>query len=832
MDMSGQKTTFVFIFPPYWSDYKFHYHLGVGYVQAFLEEKGIDSLQYVPKKAVTPPLLVEEVLSLNPEFIGFTCYDSNYYMVKMLAHLFKRERHNLPIIVGGPTATFSDQFLLEDCLDIDVCVRGEGEETTLELVKNNFSNLEEIKGVSFRNRGVIIRTDDRPLIRGKEREAELDVIPSPYLKKLIPLDGRCGILTARGCTHKCVYCNFSAMSRHTVRYHSIDRVIAELKTIDEYTRATKEKKEMISIFDDAFSLNKERAKEICRRIINEGIDLEFFVETRADACDLELLELMRHAGVKRLSFGLESAVPKVLRNIKKVYAGSDQISFEPEKRFLRAVKENVELAKKLGFQVNVSIIAGLPGETLEDIEETLRFVKELNVEWYAHNYLNIFAGTELYETYERYGYKIRKSKTILPYTTVYPCNVRAVQPLENANLYSNILADERYYLDIITGSSMDLDDPLNVFVDDVLDSETFYSWLSYNGTIPFTLFITGSPSMSLEELHEKISKFVDKRIPVGKAFVLKKASFGGEQCSYVLMGSSQPLQPLSVFVEAPMPSTKYVSWNPQSKAIFTITTREDIDNLIGLVKESIEGEYVVMRYPFSSCGFKDECKWSNELCPALEFKKVIIDQKGFLKTCFSGSVVSDLTTPINEIKERLRSLYTETRRRRGCDNCILQDSCSVCLFPAPLSELEYCTMRRSLSEIESFISLMKVVRMLKEGKFLKDVEAKKLSMRLRKLNQSKSNVMFDQIILRVKPRLQLIYVEENPYIVDMESQETFRVNRLTAEIFESVIHNQPMDVLIEKLMVDFKKSKEEVLNMVKKALLLFEEKGFLKFQSP
>ncbi|MEM2975682.1 MAG: cobalamin-dependent protein, partial [Candidatus Bathyarchaeia archaeon] len=106
--MSGQKTTFVFIFPPYWSDYKFHYHLGVGYVQAFLEEKGIDSLQYVPKKAVTPPLLVEEVLSLNPEFIGFTCYDSNYYMVKMLAHLFKRERHNLPIIVGGPTATFSD----------------------------------------------------------------------------------------------------------------------------------------------------------------------------------------------------------------------------------------------------------------------------------------------------------------------------------------------------------------------------------------------------------------------------------------------------------------------------------------------------------------------------------------------------------------------------------------------------------------------------------------------------------------------------------------------------------------------------------------------------
>jgi radical SAM superfamily enzyme YgiQ (UPF0313 family) len=828
-NMYAEKATIVFIFPPYWSDYYFHYHLGVGYIQAFLHERGIDSLQYVPKKAVTLSSLVKEVLSLDPEFIGFTCYDSNYYIIKSLAHSFKKEKPDVPIIVGGPTATFSDRFVLEDCPDIDICVRGEGEETTLELIKNNLSNLEDIKGISFRGNGTIIRTEDQALIRGDTKEAELDVIPSPYLYELIPLDGQCGILTSRGCTHRCVYCNFSAMSRHTVRYHSISRVIAELKKIDEYTRAAKKKKEMISIFDDAFSLNKERAKEICRRIINEGINLEFFAETRADACDLELLELMRDAGIKRLSFGLESAVPKVLRNIKKVYGGSGQISFEPERRFLNAVRENVELAKKLGFQTNVSIIVGLPGETLEDIEETLRFVKELDVEWYAHNYLNIFAGTELYETYKQYGYKLRRSKTILPYTTIYPYNVREVQPLENANLYSNLREDESFYLEVVTGSPAYSEDFLNVFVDVIPDLEVFYSWLAENGTLPFTLFITGSPDMALENLQDQISKFVDRGIPIGKAFVLKKVSVNGNQYSYVVVGAGQPIPPLSVFAEISASQNKGFLLTTQGKIVFTITTKDDVEGLIGLVKECVEGERVAIRYPFFACGIKDECRWGSELCPALGFRKVVIDQKGFIRTCFNGNIIGELTTSQKEFKDRLRSLYQETRLRRGCDSCILQDNCSVCLFPAPLSEQDYCAIRRGFPELEGFVSLMKIARMLKEVKFLDKVNAQKLSMRLKK--HDKSHVMFDGKVVKVKPTIRLIYIDENPYIVDIRNQETFRVNQLTAEILESLILNQAMEGLIEELETCFKKSRNEVLEMIRKALLHFEEKGFLDVRS-
>jgi len=100
------------------------------------------------------------------------------------------------------------------------------------------------------------------------------------------------------------------MSRHRIRYHSIDRGIAELKTIQTALEAKPPDiplHRVVTIHDDAFTLNVPRAKEICRRIISEGINLQLSCLCRADNLDEELIELLQQAGFLEITFGLESA---------------------------------------------------------------------------------------------------------------------------------------------------------------------------------------------------------------------------------------------------------------------------------------------------------------------------------------------------------------------------------------------------------------------------------------------------------------------------------------------------------------------------------------------
>ncbi|MBU7018746.1 MAG: cobalamin B12-binding domain-containing protein, partial [Theionarchaea archaeon] len=221
----------IFVFPPIPRGFLFTYHLGAGYIRSYVQNS-VETAQFVTNRKMSTPDIVKGILDYNPLRVGFTCYDANYAYVRILARLIKRTSPDVTIIVGGPTATFSAEEIMEHTPEIDVCVRGEGEETVLELMQKD--DLEGIRGITFRSGPRIMTTPDRPLItggRGKGRE--LDVLPSPYLTGSIPPDGKSGILTARGCVYHCIYCNFSTMFNHTIRYHSIERVIQELKLLSD-----------------------------------------------------------------------------------------------------------------------------------------------------------------------------------------------------------------------------------------------------------------------------------------------------------------------------------------------------------------------------------------------------------------------------------------------------------------------------------------------------------------------------------------------------------------------------------------------------------------------
>jgi hypothetical protein len=91
-----------------------------------------------------------------------------------------------------------------------------------------------IKGIPFHSNGTVVSTPSHPLISSGKKGGELDAISSPYLTGVILLGENTGILISRGCVYPYTYCNFSAMFNHIIRYHSADRVIQELKYIQDH----------------------------------------------------------------------------------------------------------------------------------------------------------------------------------------------------------------------------------------------------------------------------------------------------------------------------------------------------------------------------------------------------------------------------------------------------------------------------------------------------------------------------------------------------------------------------------------------------------------------
>jgi len=819
----------LFIFPPSRSDYRFRFHLGVGYIQAYLEDKKISSSQYVPQRRGTLRNIIDDILRYQPEIVGFTCYDSNYYIVKSIARLLKRRKPDLPIVLGGPTATFSDRFILRDSPDIDVCVRGEGEETTYELVKAALTNLEKIKGITFREGDLIVRVRDRPLIRGEKREAELDVLPSPYLKEIAPLDGQSGVLTSRGCIYKCTFCNFSAMSRHSIRYHSIDRVIEELHKIDEYVsnKFPEKQKSLVQLNDDTFSLSTERAKEMCRRIIDEKINLKFYADTRADFCDARLLELMYEAGFREINFGLESAVPRILRNIKKIYSGKGN-DFTPEEQFLDMLKENAGLAKKLGFHVSVSVILGLPGETIEDAAKTLRFVEELEVDEYSHNLLKIHSGTELFETHKNYDLDIKEPATILPYQTIYPYDVCALKPLPNASLQRSVVEDEMTYVELIANNFAQFEEKnwLNLIVNDITKQDAVISWLVNVVTLPFSLYFHNMDYwLTRESVAQHMGELVQCGVPIGNFYFTKKVlTEKQEYKAYKLMRYSESVWPRSLFVEIPFSKCENRTLpSENAKVTLTITNKDDIEALTHLAKTSINSDFINLEHPYPPSCIKDECRWASEPCPAMNFHRLIIHPDLSIVTCFDGDVVGCLNSSYEEIEATLKHIREKELSRRNCDACPMEDHCSKCLFPFPLTAEEYCNLRRAHPEIGDFIGLLRSIRiLLRDGGPLSKKKVQKISMHFKHKKVEKT------FNAQVKKEIKLVYADRSPYVVNVKTQKIFRLNEFTAHVLKALMGSVGLKNLADLLHESYAKEKSKVIHFIKEALETFEEKGFLE----
>ncbi len=325
------------------------------------------------------------IKDFQPDIIGFTVTTGSLGAALNMSRIAKKINPDVKIIFGGAHPTARPESTLKNT-EVDYIVMREGEQTILELVKNfDSQSFGDVLGMGYKDgEGNAKINPPRPLIEN------LDDLPFPARhliigKETYPANAFGGIFTSRGCPFSCIYCSSHTIWGKRVRYRSIDSVIEEIK------RVKKEFKTKHFFFvDDTFSLKTGRAIELCDRMISEDIGVEWHCQTRVDCISEELIKKMKEAGCNCVLIGVETGDPESMKKIKKAIS-------------LEKVREAAALFKKCGMPFNTYFMIGFPWETLDQINNTLSFMKELDPTDASYAVVTPQPGTELFEIVKNEG---------------------------------------------------------------------------------------------------------------------------------------------------------------------------------------------------------------------------------------------------------------------------------------------------------------------------------------------------------------------------------------------------------------------------------------------
>jgi len=371
--------------------------ISLGYIASFLKSKGftVKTLVLGQDTPMSRHGLYQLITSFQPALVGLSAYQRTMLYVIGIAGLIKSIDSNIKIAIGGPQATFMPTAAFAELPDIDYVCRSSGEVTFLRVARaiQNGTPFSDLAGVSYKNsHGAVYDTDEL------EGFTDLDSYPSPYLDGVF--DYSCMkeaiMLTSRGCPHHCTYCYTPHAFKHKVSFHSIDRVIEEIKWI------RKKGVRRLWFADPNISFKPSRSTELLDRILAEDLDLEMWLQTRADLVTSALMKKMKQAGVNTIAFGLESASERVLTRLGK------HISTEK-------VAEAIRLAQSQDIEVELFTMFGLPYETFDDAVQTLEFVKKNKVKIMGNTnsqQMQIYFGTDMARHYE--DHNIRPLNTNRP----------------------------------------------------------------------------------------------------------------------------------------------------------------------------------------------------------------------------------------------------------------------------------------------------------------------------------------------------------------------------------------------------------------------------------
>ncbi|MCW4004429.1 MAG: B12-binding domain-containing radical SAM protein [Candidatus Bathyarchaeota archaeon] len=386
------KTRITLVNPPY--PVGSHQHpafmpLGLGYLGAVLHKNNFQ-VNVVDCQAynLTHEQVREELIKFKPDIVGITSTTLTYKSALKIAKSAKEVFPNCITAIGGSHVTFWDDKALQEEPALDVIVRGEGEQTMLELAQRveNHQAFHDLVGTTCREDNKIKRNPDRPFLE------DLDSLPFPALHLWKHSDNlrKYGsipypVMTSRGCVFWCNFCTAVRMFGRKYRMRSPKNVVDELEYLHKTYHATQ-----FTFYDDAFTVDQARTEEICDEIHRRGLKIKWDCETRVDMVSKELLVKMRKAGCVGVWFGVESGSKKQLESMGKGFS-------------LAQTRRAFKWAKEAGLMTVAGVILGFPGETKESAWETIRFIKELNPNDVGFYIATPYPGTPMYDEVKANG---------------------------------------------------------------------------------------------------------------------------------------------------------------------------------------------------------------------------------------------------------------------------------------------------------------------------------------------------------------------------------------------------------------------------------------------
>ena len=391
-----------------------HYPLGLASIHSYLTSLGHDvrtlNLNYFPPDLCMSYL---EKYCEGADYVGLQVLSHNrtatFRAIEMLGDRYK-------IVLGGHHTTSMYEQIVNKYRNV-IAVLGEGEYTMSEILYG--IPLEDIPGVAYWDGEKVVRTEDRPLI------TDLDALPPPAHHPFYHEYRRtASVMTSRGCPHKCSFCALGVITRHKVRFRSPESVVSEIVKIKNDFPLT----ERVWIHDDSFLMDNKRAIKICEMLQKANTGLKFICSGRFKPISKEVVDALVAANFVHVLFGLESGCQRILDRCRKGIRKEDAV-----KAF--------ELFRGTPIMLTAFLIVGLPGEDFYSVEETVKFVNELQAIKYCHYediiILMVYPGTEVYELMKQAG-KITDdfwlTDEVAPFYTVD-------HDVETLNLYMESILD-------------------------------------------------------------------------------------------------------------------------------------------------------------------------------------------------------------------------------------------------------------------------------------------------------------------------------------------------------------------------------------------------------
>jgi len=335
----------------------------------------------------------KRIKTLNLDIVGVTSMFTAQQKIALYHCDLIKQVKDVPVILGGIHPSL-DPINSVKHPSVDYVVIGEGEYRLPHLVESIENGREPaLDGIASKKRIIPMtqRITDLDALAPADRSL---INMDEYIRIGIPMapfslkDRVAEVMTSRGCPYHCNFCStVNYWGRH-FRTRSVDNVIDEITGLKRNYGI-----EEIQFIDDNITANPARAKEIFKRM--NGLNLSFCTPhgLKIDTLDKEMINLMADAGAYQLTFAVESGSQRVLKEIIHKHI--------PEQR---KVKDLIDICHERDINVHGLFIVGFPGETREEIKQTLAYPAQVGFDSVSFFIANPVFGSDLYKECKDKGY--------------------------------------------------------------------------------------------------------------------------------------------------------------------------------------------------------------------------------------------------------------------------------------------------------------------------------------------------------------------------------------------------------------------------------------------